>query len=1009
MRKFLLLLAFVTISFSQISFAGTTGKIAGYVYDKTTNEPLIGANVILAGTNMGAATDANGYFVILNVPPGTYTLKVNYIGYSEWKATGVEVKIDLTTFIKAKLTPTSIESETVVVEAPRPVVVKDISNSQVNLTSNEIEELPIQTVDQVLSLQAGIELGSEGIIVRGGSANQTVFMVDGLSTNDERGNLPSTSLSLSSIKEIKIQTGGFNAEYGDVRSGLVNVVTKEGSKNRYTFNAILRYRPPAPKNFGPSIYDPYSYFNRPYMDPAVCWTGTDNGAWDEYTRKQYPNFEGWNAISEATLQDDDPNNDLTPEAAQRLFEWQRRRTGNIEKPDYFIDVGFGGPVPFISEYLGDLRFFFSHFNERNMFIFPLSRDSYSENKTILKLSSDITPTMKLNFIGSYNEVKSVSPYQWTTTPTGRVLRSQAEIADLLNSNTGASILYMPGYYSPSDIYRSSFGIKFTHAINSRSYYDTKIQYKRSKYNTFKIRDRNLAKIYEPVPGIFVDEAPFGYYGYGVNAIDGMSMGGWMNLGRDKSVLSTFNFNFDFTSQFNPANQFKTGLSFVYNDFDINSFTDNPAMSTWRRSLVYRVFPYRIGAYIQDKLEFEGFIANVGLRLDYSNSNTKNYVLDQYDKYFKAGYGSRIEEEVPYEKSKPVWNLSPRLGVSHPITKDSKLYFNYGHFRSEPASSYRFRIQRESNGLVTFIGNPNMEMEKTVAYELGYEHNVMNEFLLKIAAYYKDITLQPGWIYYQNINGSVQYRKAANNNYEDIRGVEITLNRTRGKWINGFINYTYDVRTSGYFGILQVYEDPNEQRDYLKTNPYQSRPHPRPYARLNVSIHPPNGNNPDWLLDDWYLNILASWKTGSYYRYRVKEGEEREIQWVDRYNVDLKLSKVFRLSDFMDLELFVDITNVFNFKYMSFAGFSDNFDWQNYLESLRLPFKEGVYKGDDKIGDYRPDGVKYEPLEPNPDNDPAIAARNDERIKNKAYIDNPNIKAFTFLNPRNVIFGIKLNF
>lgn len=994
---------------NSIVFSGTTGKIAGLVTDSQTAEPLIGVNVFLEGTALGAATNVEGYYAILNVPPGKYELNVNYIGYADYRVTDVVVKIDLTTRIDVALKSEIIETDIVVIEAQRPIVTRDISNSRLNIEAEVITALPIQTVDEVLTLQAGIEMGSEGILVRHGSASQTVFMVDGLATNDERRHVPYTTIGLSSIEEITVETGGFTADYGDARSGLVNVVTKEGKPDKYNLAAIVNYSPVAKKHFGSSIYKWDSYFNKPFLDPDVCWTGTADGNWDEHMRRQYPNFEGWNAVSERTLQDNDPNNDLTPLGAKRLFEWQRRRTGDIDKPDYVIDVGLGGPIPF----LGDLRFFLSHFRQRNMFIYPLSYDAYQDQNTMLKLTTDINPSMKLMISGTWGEVNSVSPYQWTTTPTGRILFSNSEIADLLSSSTGAAILYMPGYFSPTDIKRSSLGINFTHALSQNLFYEAKFQYKRSRYNTYKTEDRDLTLQYEPVPGYFVDEAPFGYYGYSVSAIDGTSMGGWMNLGRDESVNSTYTLRFDLTGQLNSKNQMKTGLKVVYNDFNIISRTESPSMGTWTRSQIYDVYPVRFGAYIYDKLEYEEFIANIGLRLDYSSSNTVNYLLNPYDPYYQAGYGNHIEQEVPTEKSKPDWSLNPRLGIAHPITEDSKLYFNYSHFRSEPISTYRFRLQRESNGLVTSIGNPNLLLEKTISYELGYEHSLFNQYLLKLAAYYKDVTSQPGWVYYENINATVQYSKTENNNYEDIRGFEITLTKRQGKWIRGFVNYTYDVITEGYFGLLSYYEDPNKQREYLRLNPQITRPHPRPYARANINISTPTDYGPDFIgmrpLADWNVNILADWKAGRYYLYEISEKVEHEVQWKDWYNMDLRIAKLFRISDMVDMQLYVDINNLFNHKYMNYAGFSDNYDWESYLESLNFPWEKGDEKGDDRIGEYRPESVAYDPLEPNPNNDPQITARNNERKEIKSYIDNPNIKSFTFLNPRDITFGIRINF
>jgi len=1004
----------VVFCISGTLLAGTTGKVTGHVTDAESGAALPGVNVVVEGTTFGAATDARGDYVILSLPPGTYSLKFTMIGYADLRVRDVRVIIDLTTTVDARLKPVVLVAEEVVVVAERPVVNKDVSNSQMNIESKTIETMPIQTVNRVVALQAGIERGREGILVRGGGANQTIFMVDGLSLNDERSNIPYAAVSLSSVQEIQIQTGGFNAEYGNLRSGLVNVVTREGAKHRYNATATIRYRRPAAKHFGLSLFDPNSYFNRPYLDPAVCWTGTRNGAWDEYTQRQYPRFEGWNAVSNATLQDDDPTNDLTPEGAKRLWQWQHRRQGDIKKPDYVIDAAVGGPLPVVGKKLGDLRFYLSHFREQEMFIFPLSRDNYGENYTSLKLTSDLTPSVKLLLTGLYGEVHSVSPYDWTVTPTGYVLRDQTEIADLLNSSSGNSILYMPGYYSPSSVYRSVFGAKLTHVLSPRTYYEVSLQHKISRYNTYQLTVRDTTKRNEPVPGYFVDEAPFGYWGYGVQGIDGMSMGGWMNLGRDKSVNATSSLRVDLTSQVDLRNQAKAGFEIVYNDYNIRSSTESPSMGTWTRSMIYRVFPFRIGTYLQDKLEFQGFIANVGLRLDYSDPNTKWYQLKAYDKNLSAGYGKSIENKVAKKDAKAELYLSPRLGVSHPITANSKLYFNYGHFRSEPFSSYRFRIQRESNGLVTYLGNPNLQLEKTVAYELGFAQNLFDVLLLNVAAYYKDVSNQPGWIFYQNINNTVQYNQASSNNYADIRGFEITLTKRIGRWVTGFVNYTYDVQTSGYFGLQRYYEDPNKQRDYLRLNPYQARPHPRPYARANIDLHTPSDLGPVWMgfhpFGDWTLNILADWKTGSYETYNPKSipGVVDNVQWKDWYNVDLRLSKLLRVKK-LDLQVYLDIRNALNTRYMSYAAFSDQYDYNDYLASLHFSWEEGDEKGNDRIGDYRPEDVPYDPLEPNPNNDPTIKARNEARKKSKSYIDMPNFTSLTFLNPRDFVVGLKMNF
>ncbi len=1012
------LLIAIIFSLPGSLLAGTTGKIAGKVTDAETGQPIPGVTVIIEGTSMGAATNPEGSYTILNVPPGTYTLRCTMVGYEKTAIEGVRVEIDLTSTLNTQLRPTALLIGEIVVTAPRPVVAKDVSNSVLNIQTKNVETLPVQTVADVLDLQAGIQQGSSGILVRGGGANQTVYVVDGFRLNDERSNIPYAAVSLASAQDIQIQTGGFNAEYGNVRSGIVNVITKNGDRNHYSATVNVSYAPPQQKHFGLSPYDPNSYYNRPFTDPAVCWTGTNNGAWDLYTQESYPTFQGWNAIAQKTLEDNNPSNDLTPAEAQRLWEWQRRRTGDINKPDYTIDAGFGGPVPYVGEQLGNLRFYLSYFAERDMFVIPLSRDAYTDNHTELKLNSDITPNMKLTVMGLYGEDNSASPYDWTTVPNGYLMRSQSEVADLLSSTNGMNILYMPDYYSPSSIYRYVIGATLTHVLSSTTFYDVSIQRNESRYNTFQTTTRDTSKVYQPIPGYFVDEAPYGYWGYSTGAIDGVtSMGGWMNLGRDQSVNSTTSLLFSLTSQLDSYDQVKAGFQYYYNDLNINSGTYSPSMSTWTRSLVYHIFPYRVGAYAQDKLEFQGFIANLGVRLDYSNPGTDYYSLDPYSGFFGAGQGNQIEQKAPQQKATSDLYISPRLGISHPITEDSKLYFNYGHFVSEPSSSYRFLLQRESNGQVDYMGNPNMSYEKTIAYELGYEQNMFDVLLFHLAAYYKDVTSQPGWILYQNINTSVNYYEASNNNYADIRGFEATVSKVSGGWVKGFVNYTYDVVSSGYFGVTQYYQDINKQREYLMLNPQQSKPVPQPYARANVEFFTPETFGPNIMntnpLGDWSLSLIANWQAGAHATYNPNNvpGVSNNVQWADYYNVDMRLAKNFRSFPIsgIDFQFYLDITNVFNFKFLNMAGFVDSYDYQDYLSSLHFPWEEGDYKGDDRIGDYRPTGVAYDPLQPNPNNDPAIAAANSRRNATKSYINMPNDESVAFLNPRHFSFGIRINF
>lgn len=1068
MKSSLARIGFFLLITLEFAFGGLTGKIAGTIKDAETDEMLSGVNVYLEGTTLGAASDADGYYVILNVPPGTYTLVASMIGYERTEITNIRVAIDLTTTLNLELYSTVLGLGEVTVVAERPVIAPDVSASQVNIQAETIMQMPVISVTEVIGLQAGIE----GLEIRGSESYQNLFIVDGLLLTDERRNLPYTAISLSSVKEIQIQTGGFNAEYGNVRSGVINVITKEGDRKRYSGTATVRYNPPTPKHFGPSIFDPNTYATRPFLDDDVCWTGTTSGAWDKYQQRQYRQFKGWNATAEALIADQDPTNDLSPTALQRLWKWEKRRQGDIDIPDYTIDMGFGGPIPIIGPKLGNLRFYLSARSEQEAFIYPLSRDSYNENMTQLKLTSDIGQSMKLTVSGLYGEIHSVSPAQWTTPPEGNYFRSVYGLASDVLGDSPNDMVYMPGYYNPMAIYRTVLGAHFSHILSDRTYYDVSVQYMFNQYYTDRTADRDTTRKYEIVPDYYyADEAPYGYYAEILDSFtDGMRMGGWMGFSWDRSRNSTFTFKSDLTSQINPVNQVKTGFHLVYNAQRINS-ANLSAKDTWTYFLEWERFPYRVSAYLQDKIEIKEFIANLGLRLDHSNANGTWYDLEPYDDLLTRGKGDKIDELATKTENEGLWYLSPRLGISYPIMVNSKLYFNYGHFRQSAQNSYRFRLNRKQSGAIYQIGDPDLPPSKTVAYELGFEQNILDMYLLRIAGYYKDVTEQPSWSRYLTKNRNVDVYRAMSDSYEDIRGLELTLEKRTGGLITGFINYTYSVSSSGYFGYRNYYQDLTEQLDDIALNPDQSKPHPIPYLRLNLNIHIPTTFGPRFLglypIGGWNANFLGNWRAGSYFTYnpQLLPGIVDNVQWTDYYNADLRFSKTVQIYR-AQVQLFVDISNLFNFKTFSDAGFAGSEDRDQYMASLHLPFEEGAEHGDDQPGDYRKHGVDFAPIETvgdlsrvvpisrviyyNTSGEEYLDANGnsvwdtgetftdlnengsydgpgtywqykeeswglvdegylDQVLEDRAYIDMPNFTYFTFLNPRQITVGIKVNF
>lgn len=209
-------------------YAGQTGKIAGKVTDAISGEPLPGTNVYIEGMPLGAATDNDGDYIILNVPPGEYTVSALIVGYQELKITGVKVSIDRTTHIDFELKSSVLETETIVVEAEQPLIQKDLTATASSVSAQEIEAIPVESLQDVLQLQAGIVVDAGGEFhIRGGRSNEIAYLVDGVSVSDPFSGSMAVNVNQEAIQELKVISGTFNAEYGKVMSGVVEVVTKD--------------------------------------------------------------------------------------------------------------------------------------------------------------------------------------------------------------------------------------------------------------------------------------------------------------------------------------------------------------------------------------------------------------------------------------------------------------------------------------------------------------------------------------------------------------------------------------------------------------------------------------------------------------------------------------------------------------------------------------------------------------------------------------------------------------
>jgi len=209
--------------------AGTTGKIAGRVINKDTGEPLPSVTVQIVGLPQGASTDLEGYFSILQVRPGTYSVRARLLGFSEQTVADVQVSADLTTQVNFQLSEGAVAVGEVVVKAERPMINKDETSRTSIVGSETFSDLPVTSFQDIVGLQAGFTTGSDGELhARGGRSGEVSYMIDGVPVRDPLSGSFTGQIDKYAIEELQVLTGGFNAEYGQALSGVVNIVTKEG-------------------------------------------------------------------------------------------------------------------------------------------------------------------------------------------------------------------------------------------------------------------------------------------------------------------------------------------------------------------------------------------------------------------------------------------------------------------------------------------------------------------------------------------------------------------------------------------------------------------------------------------------------------------------------------------------------------------------------------------------------------------------------------------------------------
>ncbi len=772
--RFSLLSAFALL-FALPAFA-QTGKIQGTVTDGR-GDALIGVNVVIEGTTQGAQTDLDGEFVIIGVRPGQYTVVARYIGFATERKEGVGVSVDLTTTVDFKLREEVFEGEEVIVEASAETVRRDVTSSEARVNSETIDRLPVQEISDVLSVQAGVTNQNGNIHIRGGRSSEVTVMVDGVPVTDAYNGSAAVQLENDGIEELQVISGTFNAEFGNAMSGIINVVTKEGSGDKWggSFEAytgsylvtgdggddVLRGLNSDESTVNGIQYrdvDPYSYLD---LNPTH--------------------------YSNTTLALEGPilGDRVTLFALGRYF----RNDGWVYGSRIFNIDGTAGDSALV----------------------PLGESNKFSGQANLRIRLNDKMIVNLIALGSTAENRSADfSRRWS--PDGR----QRNYDDGLDTKMKFTHLLSSKSFYTVDIAR------FSRTASSRLYDDVNDP----RYNNFNLAPPDTVEVR---PGEFVPVLTGG----------GRFLRGGTDLGRFERTTTSYFAKADFTSQVGKAHLIKLGVQAKFDNLRFEGFAirdgdndldglqpEQPAESSLDFNSFDDVKPFTISAYIQDKMEFESFVVNAGLRFDYFDSRGRvptdpsdPNIFNPFKKIniFRDTNGDGVitaDEETDgnrrtVEERREYWytdveakyQLSPRLGIAYPITDRGIIRFSYGYFLQIPTldrlfDQYDYKLRQDS-GTYGIFGNPDLDAERTSMYEIGIKQG-LGDFTFEAVGYYRDVrnwvgvspvitTEQPG----------VNYLIWSNRDYANVRGITLELGRAfvDGWGFNGA--YTFQVGDGGF--------------------------------------------------------------------------------------------------------------------------------------------------------------------------------------------------------------------
>lgn len=861
-------------------FGQDKGVLRGLITDSESGEPLVGANVIIKGTYLGSSTDVDGFYVIVDVSPGEYLLEVSYIGYKVIQQTGVKVKAGETVTLNFKMDPSPLAlGQEVVVIGEKPLLSLDETSTVRSMSSDDIQNRIVNDALDLIEQQVGVVEQDNEIHIRGGRSYENQYLLDGISVQDPlSGTGFGLNVSANALEEVEVITGGYKAEYGQATSGIINVRTKSGGDK---YSGYFGYKSDhlgifkdKSFSFDSDNYEVNLGGPEPLTNKILPLLGL------KFPGKIYFFFNFYTLISD----------DYTRAAADQLYSPITPRV-NLFGHNLFTGTTFS----------------------------PRQNNDWSG---LLKLTWKINPTHSLTY--SYN--RSIAVNQNT--------QSLQTTLEFVEPNPGfpydfSKILDNFNAYTHDN---EQISLDWRHTLSKTTFYEVKA----SRYYAQLRSDWNGNLWNEYSRAVDVPRLPVIYF-YPTGKVRVIPGDGFYDYGNafiwHDHYIESYSLNGSITSRIGNIHTLKGGFETNFREMQVIDIEDPYVPEFGSSQDIYRVYPGDGAIYFQDDINFEGFYINAGIRMDYwapgkfvdraiedtSNALTTAMRQKYLDETYKL-FGHRFKAR-----------LMPRIGVSFPISNNEMLYFNYGHFSKRPKPQFVYAKLGPTSIKSSFptFGNPSLNPETSVKYELGVRHKFSENDVLSITAYYKDIF---DYVQTTTIRGIPRLGSAEfyiNLDYARSRGIEAEYKTRIGRYFYGDASGSYSISTtkssSPDVGLLvargDIDEEPIKEVFARWDRPWQ--------VTANLAVRVPKGDKLKVfgvpLSNYWNLNLRFFAQAGKRYTASVFTGYDpnngrpyydapldddweklsRTWEWVD-----LSFTKYFDILGFK-YAFYLEIKNLFN--------------------------------------------------------------------------------------------------